>query len=555
MRKLLFFLFALSITSGVKAQVVDKYWIVFKDKNNSPYSISTPSAFLSQRAIYRRTKYNIPVKLNDLPPNPAYIDSVIAKGATLFNRCGWLNAISIGIAVSDTGIVMPKVRALPFVQTNRMVTMVKPKKGKGKKPFTLHPSKKPMAIDSANYGEAYNQAHMIKVDCLNEMGYRGKGKQIAIIDTRFGTADKLPAFDSVRTRGQILGSWDFVWEIPKVYDDSNSDTHGEMVFSCIAGNLPGQMVGDAVDADFYLLRSEDLYSESMFEDDNWASAAEYADSAGADIITSSLGYNTFDDANNNYTYSDMNGRTTVASIAATIAAEKGMVVCIAAGNDGGDSWQYIDSPADADSVLTVGAVDDSGSYASFSSTGPTADGRIKPDVVAQGDPAAVAWPTGGVNTDYGTSFATPITAGAVASLWQADTNASNMQIIAAIKKSASQYATPDNKLGYGIPNYCNALTILTGITENKSVSALVKTYPDPFIDNITLSFYSTYTQNLTISLYNMLGQVVYQKVEKSAVGGNTKITIGGLENLSKGIYLVALTDSKGITYTQKEVKQ
>jgi serine protease AprX len=553
MKKILFLLLTLGIAGGLKAQV-DKYWIVFKDKNNSPYSINTPSAFLSPRAIHRRAKQGIAVQLNDLPPNPAYIDSVIAKGATLFNRCGWLNAISVAIPVADTGSVMAKIRALPFVQTNRMVTLARPPKSKNKKPIILQ-KKKPLAIDSANYGQAYNQAHMIKVDCLNEMGYRGKGKQIAIIDTRFGTADKLAAFDSVRTQGQILGTWDFVWEIPKVYDDSNNDTHGEMVFSCIAGNLPTQMVGDAVDADFYLLRTEDLYSEGMIEDDNWASAAEYADSAGADIISSSLGYNTFDDANNSYTYSDMNGRTTVASIAATMAAEKGMIVCVAAGNDGGDSWQYIDSPADADSVLTVGAVNDSGSYAYFSSTGPTADGRIKPDVVAQGVYAAVAWPTGGVGSDNGTSFATPITAGAVASLWQADSNATNMQVIAAIKKSASQYSNPNNMLGYGIPDYCMALNLLTGITENKPVSMLVKTYPDPFTNAITLSLYSSFDQHITVSLYNMMGQTIYQKIERTVVGGNIQITINGLDDLPKGIYLVALTDAKGVTYTQREVKQ
>jgi len=554
MKKILFLLLILAGIKDISAQTQYKYWIVFTDKNGSPYSISNPSAYLSPRAIYRRTKYGIPIQINDLPPNPSYIDSVIAKGAILFNRSGWFNAISV--AFTDTNN-MAKVRALPFVQGTRNVTIIKPRNG-GKPPKPFRPDKRSLQAlaDTTNYGQAYNQSHMIKVDCLNNAGYRGKGKRIAVIDTRFGGADKLAAFDSLRNRGQILGTWDFVWEKSSVYDDSINDYHGELVLSCMAANLPGQMVGDAVDADYYLLRTEDIYSENMIEDDNWASAAEYADSAGADIITTSLGYNTLDDARNTYTYAQMNGRTAVASIAATIAAEKGIVVCAASGNDGNDTWHYISTPADADSILTVGAVNQSGGYASFSSTGPTSDGRLKPNVVAQGAPAAEANPFGsGVATESGTSFATPITAGAVASLWQADTMANNMQIINAIEQSASQYSHPDSLLGYGIPDYCQALTILTGITENRPVSMLVKTFPNPFTNSITLSFYSSFTQNLKVALYNSIGQLVYQKVLKTAIGGNTQIVLNQLQGLSSGIYLVTLTDEKGIVYTQKEVKQ
>ena len=558
MKKLLFLFLLFSISEFSEAQLTAKFWITFTDKNGSPYSVSNPSAFLSQRAISRRLKYGIPVQYNDLPPNPAYIDSLVKIGAVIFNRSRWFNAVSI--AMPDTTTMMPKIRALPFVQKTLFITAMKPRTGKKIFPSLIpHSTKRKLqpagGPDTTNYGSAYSQYHMIQVDCLNNEGFKGKGRQIAIIDTRFGTVDKLAAFDSVRTRGQILGTWDFVWEIPKVYDDSNNDNHGEEVFSCIAGNLPGQMVGDGRDANFYLLRSEDLYSENMIEDDNWASAAEYADSAGADVISSSLGYNTFDDGSKSYTYADMNGKTTVASIAATIAAEKGMIVCVAAGNDGSDSWHYIDSPADADSILTVGAVTIAGTYAYFSSTGPTADGRIKPNVAAQGDPATVASPYGGAVGDDGTSFATPIIAGAVASLWQADSTATNMQIIDAVEKSASQYSKPDSLLGYGIPNFCLALNILTGIKENKPVSLLLKTFPDPFTNSITLSFYSSYSENVTVTLSNIIGQQVYSKVEKTASGGNRLITIDDLQDLPKGMYIVTLTDEQGNIYTQKEVKQ
>ncbi|MGP8217775.1 MAG: S8 family serine peptidase [Bacteroidia bacterium] len=326
---------------------------------------------------------------------------------------------------------------------------------------------KPTAADTTKYGLAFSQIDMIKADCLNKKGFRGKGKQIAVIDTRFGMVDKLPAFDSLMKHKQILGTWDFVKEIPNVYNDSNNDTHGQLVLSCMASNLPGQLVGDAVDADYYLLRTEDIYSEYMIEDDNWASAAEYADSAGADIITTSLGYSVMQDQNNSYIYADMNGKTAVASIAATIAAEKGIVVCAAAGNDGSNHWHYICTPGDADSILTIGAVTATGDYANFSSKGPTYDGRIKPDVVARGSQVAVAGPYGGIISDEGTSFSAPTIAGAVAALWQADSTATNMQIINAIKQSASQYTHPDSLIGFGIPDFCKSLDILTKINGNK----------------------------------------------------------------------------------------
>lgn len=551
MKRILFLFLALVCIAETNAQTQYKYWIVFTDKNGSPYSLSNPSAFLSQRAIYRRTKYGIPIQMNDLPPNPNYIDSVLAKGAILYNRSGWFNAISV--AFKDTAN-MDLVRALPFVMGTKNVTIMKPPKSHKQKPFTDKKAFQASA-DTTNYGQAYGQAHIIGVDCLNNAGYRGKGKQIAVIDTRYGNYNTLAAFDSLRNRNQILGTWDFVWEKPIVSDDSIGDIHGEWVLSCMAANMPGTMVGDAVDAQYYLLRTEDLYSEEMIEDDNWASGAEYADSAGADIITTSLGYNILDDPSNSYTYADMNGRTAVASIAATIAAEKGMVVCAAAGNDGANSWHYISTPADADSILTVGAVTSTGQYASFSSTGPTSDGRLKPNVAAEGAGGVEASPYGGVTYENGTSFATPEIAGAVASLWQADSMATNMQIINAIEQSATQYSHPDSLLGYGIPNFCQALNILTGITENKPVSMLVKTFPNPFTNNITVAFYSSFTQNIQVNLYNSIGQVVYEKIIRTALGGNTVITLNQLQNLASGLYLVTLTDEKGIVYSQKEIKE
>lgn len=554
MRKAILLLLAILEVSVMYAQP-SKYWIEFTDKNGSPYSIANPSAYLSARAIARRTKYGIPIKENDLPPNPNYIDSVISKGVTLLNRSGWFNAISI-YAPDTTKLKL--IRALPFVKKATFVTVMEPPKHTTK--LKAHRYKRctgklrAVSTDSLNYGYAYWQYHMINVDCLNNKGYRGKGKEIAVIDTRFGRVDTISAYDSIRNRGQILGTWDFVWEDPKVYDTADADTHGQMVLGCMAGNLPGQYLGDAEDADYYLLRSEDVSSEYMIEDDNWASAAEYADSAGADIITSSLGYTTFDDPSTSYTYADMNGKTAIASMAATIASEKGMVVCVAAGNEGSSPWHYIGSPGDADSILTVGAVDYSGTYATFSSTGPTSDGRIKPDVAAMGENAALCSPYGGVTNGSGTSFATPIIAGAVASLWQASPNSSNFDIMKAIKESASQYTKPDSLLGYGIPDFCLA-DIITSTNGQKQLSVLNKVYPNPFSNNITAVFFSSTQQNVRVVLYNSIGQAIYTHSQEVAANGNTLITINGLNALPQGLYLVSITDESGKVFIGKVIKQ
>jgi len=562
MKKRFILFIALLIQCHLFSQPYYKYWIQFTDKNKSPYSISNPSAYLSARAIYRRVKYGIPIQYNDLPPNPAYIDSVVSKGVKLLNRSRWFNAISIdAVSASDTAAAMAKIRALPFVKSSKFVTVVSPNQNKNDFIETIN-MRSPMQrddIDSAAFDSASNnQRHMIGVDCLNNMGFRGKGKRIAQIDSRFGIANKLPAMDSLYNRSGVLGTWDFVWEDPNVYDDTNNaDDHGQMVLSCMAGNLPGQFLGDAVDADFYLLRTEDAKTEYQIEDDNWTSGAEYADSAGADVITSSLGYTTFDDPNTNYTYADMNGKVAVASRAATIAVEKGMVVCVAAGNLGSSPWRYISSPGDADSILTVGAVDAFGNYVGFSSTGPTSDGRIKPDVGAQGENTALASPGGGVTYGSGTSFATPLIAGAAACLWQTDSNANCVQIMQAIRESANQYTQPDSLLGYGIPDFCLAktiLTALTGITKNKVVTNLNKVYPDPFTDNITVSFFSSTVQNVNVRMFNTLGQIVNQKEWKVAGGGNTLISLGGLQNLPAGVYIVVLTDENGSVFTSKVVK-
>lgn len=273
-----------------------------------------------------------------------------------------------------------------------------------------------MRTNSFNYGQATGQTQMIAMDALHNLGYAGEGMLIALLDGGFLDANIMPSLDSVFSNNQVLATWDFVSNDANVYDDN---WHGASVFSCIAANVPGEMVGTAPHAQFLLLRSEDVSSEYIIEEYNYAAAAEFADSAGADVIHSSLGYTKFDDASQDHTYADMNGNTAPATIAADLAAKKGIIVTSSAGNEGNSQWNYISVPADGDSVLAVGAVDQQAMYSSFSSNGPSADGRVKPDVAAVGGSTFLFMPFNpSVVQASGTSFSGPIIAGAAACLWQ-----------------------------------------------------------------------------------------------------------------------------------------
>ena len=468
MRKLYILLVALFFSSICQAQVApDKYWVKFTDKNNSPYSVNNPEAFLSQQAIDRRTAHEIPVVENDLPVISAYIDSVANTGATLLNVSKWFNSVTI---YTEDPSVIVAIDALPFVKVVDKISSNQIIPGDQKeKPFFKNeseneiPDKEILRGNTSgqgyDYGQAWNQINMLNGIPLHDLGFDGKDMTIAILDAGFLNADDLSAFDSLWINNQILGYKDFADPInPDIFD---SHTHGTKVLSTMGANLPGEMVGTAPKANYWLLRSEYGPTEYLIEELNWASAAEFADSVGADVINSSLGYTTFDDPSHDHTYQDMDGNTTPITIAADLAASKGMIVVNSAGNSGNSAWLYIGAPADGDSVFSIGAVNSEGNYASFSSIGPTADGRVKPDVVAQGSGSAIVSAySGNVVSGSGTSFSSPITAGMVACLWQANPTKRNTEIMDAIRQSASLANTPNMLLGYGIPDYYKADSLL-----------------------------------------------------------------------------------------------
>ncbi|MFH2141809.1 MAG: S8 family serine peptidase [Bacteroidota bacterium] len=530
-----------------------KYWIKFTDKNNNSYQLSSPEQFLSQRALDRRQRQNIAIEEKDLPVTQMYIDSLESLGLVILNTSKWFNSVTV--YSTDTAL-LDTVTNLSFVA--QLDKVMKYKNGDATQSYFYEQSvaaayvSHNSAKNLLDYGLATAQIAMHRGQILHNNGYMGQGIQIAITDAGFYKVDIFPAFDSLWQNSQILGYKDFVHD---GVDFSNQHSHGMNVLSVVGANIPGQMIGTAPKASYWLLRSEDAGTEYSIEEDNWVTAAEFADSVGADVINVSLGYETFDDTSQNHTYSDMDGNTTRVSIGADIAAGKGMIVVVSAGNSGNKPWHYIGTPADADSVLTVGSVDGFKNYSDFSSTGPTADNRIKPDVAAIGSSATFQTSAGTIGTGNGTSFSAPIMTGLVACLWQANPDLSNMDIIEFIRKSSHQYDNPDSLMGYGIPDFAYANLLIQGIQyldlDNENY---IVTYPNPFNNEICVEFYSVDSQSVTIEIYDLLGKLVLGNNYKLNMTSYNRIRITDLNSLAPGSYFAKII-TKNKTYQEQIVKQ
>jgi serine protease AprX len=549
--KKIFVLF-LFISEFVLSQVAPtKYWIHFNDKNGTPYSISDPAPYLSAKAMERRNKQSIAIEENDLPITPSYIKSVLSVGVTILNRSKWLNAVTI--QTSDTN-KLNMIKSFPFVSGAKPVGIWKGKNDV--ESYTKSVEAKTSSVSKATgyeYGFGTNQITMVGGDCIHNKGFHGEEMVITVIDAGFIYVDILPAFDSLRANNQILGTWDFVDNDSTVYAN---DSHGTFVLSVMAANLPDQLVGTAPKAKYWLLRSENNAGEFIMEEDNWVSAAEFADSVGTDVINTSLGYNTFDNPAYDHTYSEMDGNTTHISIAADIAASKGIGVVNSAGNEGGLPWHYILCPADGDSVLAVGAVSSDRSFAGFSSRGPSSDGGVKPNIAAQGVGVATTNLTGSgwIQTNNGTSFAAPIIAGMFACLWQANPTKNNMEIFNAIQQSASHHQAPDSLTGYGIPNFCIADLLLTGaIPKNPAGDSLFNLLPVPFTNSFEFSFYSLNAQVVKVELFDIAGKKIISEEKITEPNSYNNYDIVQLDLIAKGIYILRIsTDNK--IYRQKMLK-
>lgn len=514
----------------------DTYWVAFTDKASTPYSLSQPEAFLSARAIQRRAAQNIPYDELDLPVDPAYVAAVEGiPGVAVLNRSKWFNGVTVRVESVDA---LAAVQALPFVATVNVSGG-----GESLRP-ALDKFRAPLAstardVDEALYGSSFLQISMLNGQALHGIGAQGQGMLIGVLDSGFEGVDVSMAFDAVRQRGGIVATRDLVTHDGDVYADH---WHGRSVLSCMAARLDSQLIGTAPEADYVLLRTEEVATEYPVEEDHWIAGAELADSLGCDVLNTSLGYTTFDDSTMDHTYEQLDGATLRISIAANIASRKGMVPVNSAGNSGSSSWFYISAPADAIDVLSVGAVGDVENHAPFSSHGPSADGRVKPDVCAMG------WGTRVLNVGQdsavsanGTSFASPVLAGLVACLWQLHPGRTSSEIMDAVRRSASLFSDPNDSLGYGIPDFGAAhawLTMTIGIQEPVPYAAQV--YPSPFVDHFTIRSAELRPAPAHVVLFDAQGRVVLFTRSNAVDGGLLRVDDQRLVGLSPGTYLLVV---------------
>lgn len=528
------------------------------DKKDSPYRIDKPEQFLSPRALEKRARFNIAITEEDLPINPTYIQQILSIDSTIriFSQSKWTNTLVI---YCPQGAVPDTVLNLKFVNYSKPVGYYQPYIDTFSiTPYTTpslanHKKKVLEAWTPEQYGNSYAQIALHNGDQLHAAGFRGEGMLIAVIDAGWGFFDSLSCFKPLFDNGQIKGWRNLVPDRHSLYD--TTELHGSYVTSIMATTWPDSLIGTAPEADYYFIRSENADTEEPLEEDLWMMAVELADSLGADVINSSLGYTTFDDSIRfPSTYRDCNGNSLISQVAAK-AVEKGIIVCVSAGNSGDKPWHFVGRPADARNVLTVGAIDIDTQIAPFSSAGPSFDGRIKPDVVSVGWNTFVVNQYGYTAQGNGTSFSSPMMAGLSACLWQSLPDKSAAELIQIIKESSNLYTTPNNYVGYGIPDVYQAyLSNMTGIRTPKMDESQVTVFPNPCESHCTL-ISQTPLNRVQIKLYNTTGQLI-QHASDLTISTSHQLD---LSTLKSGIYLLQITgyNLKGerLSTFQKIIKQ
>lgn len=542
MRNLIVSLLFISSIQQANAQF-PKLIVQLKDKGSNTFNLNTPSQYLSLRAIQRRLRYNIPLDSSDLPVTARYLDSIKRAGTvTILSTSKWLNQVLIETTDQNA---LNKIKSYSFVKSTQGVGFRSAnisRKDKFKDPLTSPlPSTSRLAgtaTDSYDYGNSYGQVHIHEGEFLHNKGFHGETMQIAVLDAGFLQYKTITAFDSIRNNGQVLGERDFVAFDNSVNEDNS---HGMYCLSILSANWPGKMIGTAPKASYWLVRTENAPTEYVIEEHNWVTGAEFADSAGSDLISTSLGYTTFDDPAFNHSYNDLYKNTTMVSQGAALAAKKGIIVSTSAGNEGANSWKFISFPADVESVCTEGAVNTVGVIADFSSYGYP--GKMKPNIVSVGAGTVIAGLNNQPTTGSGTSFSNPNVAGLIACLWQAFPNASNMKILNAVYKSSNKYNTPDNRYGYGIPNFRLAYQLLKH-DENVALygNDWLFATPNPFVSQIAVKFIGRLDGPVTISLLNAGGQVVATQNFTSEKEEVYNYAFSNLGNLPPGFYSVRYSD-------------
>ena len=551
--KKLFPLLAFFISLQLFAQ--EDAWIYLKDKPSSATFLATPLTMLSQRSLERRTRQNIALDSKDVPVEATYYNQIKnTSGITVLAKSKWLNAIHV--QGTQTKINSLK-NTFTFIQSIEFADNSLNAGGKRLSKTNTITKRNKFAETSTNftYGNSANQIKMLKGDYLHTEGLTGTKAQIAIIDAGFLNVNTLPAFKRIRDNGQILGGYDFVERNTNFY---SGGSHGTHVLSTIAGFIDKQFVGSAPDAKFYLFRTEDGANEVPLEESLWVEAAERADSLGVDVINTSLGYSTFDESRYNYSYADMDGKTAFISRGAEIGTSRGMLIVASAGNEGNGSWKYITAPADAPSVITVGAVNASKNIAGFSSFGPTSDNRVKPEILAQGQSVFILdYITGNSRTSNGTSFSAPILAGLIACMNENETfllkssqvKSSILNLKKAIFESSDRYNNPHEQYGYGIPNFETALNSYRSSlsVDEQDFIKEISVYPNPIKNQFTIKTTLKNLNEVSITIFNVIGKKVY---EKKSLKSKT-INVSGLNT---GIYILKImteTQQKTIKLVKK----
>ncbi|MEM6720168.1 MAG: S8 family serine peptidase [Bacteroidota bacterium] len=540
MKKLI--VLAIIIAAQFSVAQTEHAWVYFTDKPNVSTALANPTTILTQKAINRKNNHSIAIDARDVPVNEAYIAQVKNQtGITVMAKSKWFNCVHVLGTQTDIDNLLNLAFVNEIFYADRSLNTV------GRPAATTNHERVAKKLETHvmfNYGNSGNQASMIKVDKLHELDYTGDGVTVAVMDSGFPNVNTMTAFQRLRDNGDLLNGYDFVDRNPDIYAYTGNN-HGTLVLSDMAAYLDGQFVGTAPDASYYLFRTEDAGSETPLEESYWVEAAERADSLGVDVVNTSLGYNRFDDSRYDYTTADMDGNTTFITRGANIAVEKGMFMVSSAGNSGNDAtWQIITAPADGN-VFTIGAVDGSGNYGWFSSLGRTPNIPVKPDIVAQGVASYVIIPSGGIATANGTSFSSPIIAGAMACMVQAFPNKTNLELMQIVRETASIYANPTIQLGHGIPDFEVAFQTLS--TKEIQNVAAIQIFPNPAKTNIQINL-PVATQNATITLGNLVGTTL----SFYTVNGNSQ-TID-VSQLAAGMYWVRI-EAEGETITKKIIKQ
>ena len=539
----------LGLSVALFAQSPTCYRIYLSDKNNTPYSIDNPSEFLSQRAIDKRARFNIPITEQDLPVNPQYKQQILALHAEIqpLAVSKWMNTFTIYCPDST---VLPQILSLPFVDSmeavGNYVLYDAPVYQHPENPIPMVHSSSIPTKDAIDYGEGLAQIALFNGVPLHEEGFHGEGMLIAVIDGGFFGIENTNFYQDLVNSGRFYGHYSLMPNFVDTLASGWDEVHGTIVTSAMAANTNGELVGTAPCASYALIHTEWVGSEEIIEEDFWANGAEIADSIGADVINSSLGYRMFPDfPQNDITYENMDGVHSIASRCATILGQKGVIVCVAAGNDGNNEYYHISRPGDAFDILCVGACSADSLLAGFSSLGPSFDGRVKPDIISQGVETACYNPFNMLEFSNGTSLATPVAAGLCACLWQARPQYTSTEIMQMIRESGHLYNNPNPEFGYGIPNFYQVYASHVGINDYNPLQLSV--YPNPATDKLCLT--NTDGNIQSISIFNATGQLVLQH----SVNGNPLIEIN-VTSLPKGFYVGTATLDGNKKATFKFVK-